>query len=304
MFRRRTRSSVSNIPSTKKKCDSPSLGIKKSWHQERRQSCWYEYLYLTGLTTLKTHLELKIKPFWFYTGLSRGIPSHRFHPSSLPNFIHSKEHSVFLWKSNAHCVWCQYKFLVSFWTFPPVLLSLSSRQGPWQQSCANRCPEMKRALRSLLFIWYSKPLTDSIISICCISEKVRTLKWNVWESQIWYGFGSLWLNVIIFKGYIPNCALAVEAMLATASLGAIWSSTSPDFGVSVIDNNYCTFLKLNYLILKMYSWASTNGHLSTMASLFCFPGYVVVQFYPWFKFCFSLFWGMVIYDKEFKTKEN
>ena len=70
-----------------------------------------------------------------------------------------------------------------------------------------------------------------------------------WESQIWYG-GSLWLNVIIFKGYIPNCTLVVEAMLATASLGAIWSSTSPDFGVSVID-------KLNYLILKMYSWAST-----------------------------------------------
>jgi len=33
-------------------------------------------------------------------------------------------------------------------------------------------------------------------------------------------------------GYIPNCRLAVEAMLATASLGAIWSSTSPDFGVS------------------------------------------------------------------------
>ena len=25
--------------------------------------------------------------------------------------------------------------------------------------------------------------------------------------------------------------------------------------------------------------------------------YVVVQFYPWFKFYFSLFWGMVIYGK-------
>ena len=36
-----------------------------------------------------------------------------------------------------------------------------------------------------------------------------------------------------FQGYIPNCALAVEAMLATASLGAVWSSTSPDFGVTV-----------------------------------------------------------------------
>ncbi|XP_065054567.1 acetoacetyl-CoA synthetase-like [Rhopilema esculentum] len=33
-------------------------------------------------------------------------------------------------------------------------------------------------------------------------------------------------------GYIPNCSLAVEAMLAAASLGAVWSSTSPDFGVA------------------------------------------------------------------------
>ena len=31
---------------------------------------------------------------------------------------------------------------------------------------------------------------------------------------------------------------------------------------------------------------------------------VVVQFYPWFKFYFPLFWGMVIYDNEFKTKGN
>nr|CAB3219592.1 acetoacetyl-CoA synthetase-like [Phallusia mammillata] len=33
-------------------------------------------------------------------------------------------------------------------------------------------------------------------------------------------------------GYIPNCKEAVEAMLAVASIGAIWSSTSPDFGVT------------------------------------------------------------------------
>ena len=31
---------------------------------------------------------------------------------------------------------------------------------------------------------------------------------------------------------------------------------------------------------------------------------VVVQFYPWFKFYFPLFLGMVMYDNEFKTKEN
>ena len=31
-------------------------------------------------------------------------------------------------------------------------------------------------------------------------------------------------------GYLPNCVETVVAMLATASLGAIWSSCSPDFG--------------------------------------------------------------------------
>lgn len=34
-------------------------------------------------------------------------------------------------------------------------------------------------------------------------------------------------------GYLPNSIHAVEAMLAAASIGAIWSSTSPDFGINV-----------------------------------------------------------------------
>uniref|UniRef100_A0A8C1TW05 Acetoacetyl-CoA synthetase n=1 Tax=Cyprinus carpio TaxID=7962 RepID=A0A8C1TW05_CYPCA len=39
-------------------------------------------------------------------------------------------------------------------------------------------------------------------------------------------------------GYLPNGIHAVEAMLAAASMGAIWSSTSPDFGVNVRLNHY------------------------------------------------------------------
>ena len=31
---------------------------------------------------------------------------------------------------------------------------------------------------------------------------------------------------------------------------------------------------------------------------------VVVQLYPWFKYYFLLFWGMVMYDNDFQTKEN
>ncbi|HEX7060573.1 MAG TPA: acetoacetate--CoA ligase [Woeseiaceae bacterium] len=37
-------------------------------------------------------------------------------------------------------------------------------------------------------------------------------------------------------GFLPNCAEAIVAMLATSSIGAIWSSCSPDFGISgVVD---------------------------------------------------------------------
>ena len=34
----------------------------------------------------------------------------------------------------------------------------------------------------------------------------------------------------VVAGYLPNCPQAVVAMLATASVGAVWTSTSPDFG--------------------------------------------------------------------------
>ena len=30
----------------------------------------------------------------------------------------------------------------------------------------------------------------------------------------------------------------------------------------------------------------------------------MAQYYPWFTFYFPLFWGMVMYDNEFETKEN
>ena len=36
----------------------------------------------------------------------------------------------------------------------------------------------------------------------------------------------------------------------------------------------------------------------------CNNVYVVVQFYPWFKFYFLLYLGMVISDTEFQTEEN
>ena len=39
-------------------------------------------------------------------------------------------------------------------------------------------------------------------------------------------------------GIMPNCSETVVAMLATTAIGAIWSSCSPDFGVTGILNRF------------------------------------------------------------------
>ncbi len=53
------------------------------------------------------------------------------------------------------------------------------------------------------------------------------------------------------SGYLPNGIHAVEAMLAAASIGAVWSSTSPDFGVNVraLHAQWLLFYHVNYNIL-------------------------------------------------------
>ena len=38
--------------------------------------------------------------------------------------------------------------------------------------------------------------------------------------------------------------------------------------------------------------------------MFLIHVYVVLQFYPWFKFYFLLFLGIIMYDNEFETKKN
>ncbi|WP_458735615.1 acetoacetate--CoA ligase [Zobellella taiwanensis] len=68
----------------------------------------------------------------------------------------------------------------------------------------------------------------------------RRLSWAELEAQV--AALRAWLEAEgvgpgdVVAGYLPNLPETVIAMLATAALGAIWTSTSPDFGVdSVID---------------------------------------------------------------------
>ena len=46
---------------------------------------------------------------------------------------------------------------------------------------------------------------------------------------------------------MPNCCETVEAMLAAASIGAIWSSTAPDFGDKVGMSIYFTIYIYIYI---------------------------------------------------------
>ncbi|MGI9248534.1 MAG: acetoacetate--CoA ligase [Woeseiaceae bacterium] len=54
-------------------------------------------------------------------------------------------------------------------------------------------------------------------------------------------------------GFLPNCPEAVIAMLATASIGAIWSSCSPDFGVNGVVDRFGQ--------IKPKVFFATNGYI-------------------------------------------
>jgi acetoacetyl-CoA synthetase len=68
----------------------------------------------------------------------------------------------------------------------------------------------------------------------------RTLTYAALSGQVALGAAALRAHGIVpgdrVAGFLPNLPEAVIAMLATTSLGAVWSSCSPDFGVNgVID---------------------------------------------------------------------
>ena len=61
--------------------------------------------------------------------------------------------------------------------------------------------------------------------------------------------------------------------------------------------------------VRLFVWKRILKNTAVLSKIPCYfenrnGVYVVVQFYPWFKFYFPLFLGVVMYDNEFETKEN
>ncbi|KAJ8313031.1 hypothetical protein KUTeg_010404 [Tegillarca granosa] len=69
-------------------------------------------------------------------------------------------------------------------------------------------------------------------------------------------------------GYIPNCVEAVQAMLAAASLGAVWSSTSPDFGVQgVLDRFSQIRPKLIFSVNAVWYNGKIHNHIDKLTQV-------------------------------------
>ncbi|KAM4827717.1 acetoacetyl-CoA synthetase [Thomomys bottae] len=66
-------------------------------------------------------------------------------------------------------------------------------------------------------------------------------------------------------GYLPNGDHAVKAMLAAATIGAVWSSTSPDFGVNgVLDRFSQIQPKLLFSVEAVVYNGKEHGHLGKL----------------------------------------
>jgi len=88
-------------------------------------------------------------------------------------------------------------------------------------------------------------------------------------------------------GFLPNCPEAVVAMLATTSLGAIWSSCSPDFGINgVVDRFGQIAPKVLFATNGYYYNGKTIDTRSTVAAvagqIASLEKVVVVPFVPSF----------------------
>ena len=74
-----------------------------------------------------------------------------------------------------------------------------------------------------------------------------------------------------------------------------------------IKNNSCVLIRLSRhalpisLVILRKKPTVLQSTCSYLRDVFAKHGVVVVQFYPWFKFYFLLFLGMVMYDNEFET---
>ncbi|BFZ04719.1 hypothetical protein BsWGS_07758 [Bradybaena similaris] len=129
------------------------------------------------------------------------------------------------------------EFWEEVWTFTDIIHSKSFEEVVNKKKSIADIPEWFRGSR-LNFAENILRFDDDRVAIYSTGEGQTSVKRKTHRElrQSVAAYAAAMRHMGVQKGdrvvgYIPNCTEAVEAMLAAVSIGAIWSSTSPDFGV-------------------------------------------------------------------------
>lgn len=135
-------------------------------------------------------------------------------------------------------------FWEALWDFSSVVGERGSRvvTRPAQSPNKNSLwfPDASINFAENVLRWVKEMPGQDAIVFSGEDESATRLSWGDLERQVCAVAAHLKACGIgkgdVVAGYLPNIAETVVAMLATSSVGAIWTSTSPDFGVdSVLD---------------------------------------------------------------------
>ncbi|MBV7300582.1 acetoacetate--CoA ligase [Enterovibrio paralichthyis] len=135
-------------------------------------------------------------------------------------------------------------FWDSLWRFAGVVGDRGERVIARSPSAPNKesrwFPDARINFAENVMRWAATRADEDAIVFSGEDETATHLTWRELEHQVSCIAAYLKACGIekgdVVAGYLPNIAETVIAMLATSSLGAIWTSTSPDFGVdSVLD---------------------------------------------------------------------
>uniref|UniRef100_A0A8C7E5W6 AMP-dependent synthetase/ligase domain-containing protein n=1 Tax=Naja naja TaxID=35670 RepID=A0A8C7E5W6_NAJNA len=119
-------------------------------------------------------------------------------------------------------------FWAEFWKFSGITFSRLYDEGPWRSSSRNQLLKNLNPTPVAIYHW-GREGKEEIEKVTFEDLRHRVAFYAAAMRKLGVHPGD---RVV---GYLPNGIHAVEAMLAAASIGAIWSATSPDFGINVSD---------------------------------------------------------------------
>lgn len=164
--------------------------------------------------------------------------------SNLTKYMRWLEANLGLSFMNYHALW---QWSVDkpndFWV---SLLQYFELDFRYSQVCEGTMPQVKwfegARLNFAQEVFKHETIAHPAILFQMEGEALQTISWQALREQV--AALSTYLRSVGVQqgdrvvGYLPNCPQATVALLATLSIGAVWSSASPDFGVESVQERF------------------------------------------------------------------